>query len=65
MKAFDVDDFLRMVDRRAARRFLSDPLPVTGFDVPLDFAKEHGRAPLIQAPELDLDLILAHAMETE
>ncbi len=63
MKAFDTEAFFSAIDRRQARRFLPDPLPVTGFDVPLDFATTHGRAPLIQAPELDLDAQLAEAME--
>jgi hypothetical protein len=63
MKPFDVDEFLRMTERRQARRFLADPIPITGFGVPLDFARGPGRAPLIQVPEIDLDLILAQAME--
>jgi hypothetical protein len=53
MQPSDVDDFLRAVDRRAARRFLPEPLPPTGWGVPLDFATEPGRAALIQVHDFE------------
>jgi hypothetical protein len=42
MKPFDVDAFLKAVDRRQARRFLPDPLPPTGFG---DLDQAHREAP--------------------
>lgn len=41
----------QQVARRRARLYLETPVVPTGFDVPMDFAKEPGRAMLVQVPE--------------
>lgn len=48
----EIVEFHLMSQRRAARRFLPEPVTPTGFDaLPLDFAKSPGRAPLQQSPD--------------
>lgn len=48
----EIAEFHLLSQRRAARRFLPEPVTPTGFDaLPLDFAKSPGRAPLQQSPD--------------